>query len=219
MILISGRASSGEFQPLSWDIRLTIMRGIAKGLAHLHEVSPKKYVHGDLKPNNILLGLKMEPYISDFGVGRLANIAGGSPLLHQSSRMATDKPQSDASMSPMTAIALCYQAPEALKTLRPSQKWDVYSFGVILLELISGCSPIVLMETSEMDLVRWVQLCIEEERPLADVLDPSLSHELDAREDEIIAVLKVALTCVQANPEKRPAMRNVLDALEKLSST
>lgn len=189
------------------------MRGIAKGLAYLHEISPKKYVHGDLKPNNILLGLKMEPYISDFGAGHLANIAGGSPLVH-SSRI-----HSDASMTPTITIASCYQAPEALKTLRPSQKWDVYSFGVILLELISGCSPIVLMETSEMDLVRWVQLCIEEERPLADVLDPSLSHELDAREDEIIAVLKVALTCVQANPEKRPAMRNVLDALEKLSST
>lgn len=212
---LHGRAGSVEFQPLSWDMRLKIMRGIAKGLAYLHEVSPKKYVHGDLKPNNVLLGPKMEPYISDFGVGRLANIAGGSPLL-QSSRMATENPQSDVSMSPMITIASCYQAPEALKTLKPSQKWDVYSYGVILLELISGRSPIVLMETLEMDLVRWVQLCIEEKKPLADVLDPFLSDELDVKEDEIIAVLKIALTCVQANPERRPAMRNVLDTLEKL---
>ena len=213
--MLSGRTGSVEFQPLSWDMRLKIMRGIAKGLTYLHEVSPKKYVHGDLKPNNILLGLKMEPYISDFGVGHLANIAGGSPLL-QSNRMASDKPQSDVAVSPMFSIASCYQAPEALKTLKPSQKWDVYSYGVILLELISGRFPVVLMETSEMDLVRWVQFCIEEKKPLSDVLDPFLSHELDTKEDEIIAVLKIALACVQGNPERRPSMRNVIETLDKL---
>ncbi|XP_062104863.1 receptor protein kinase-like protein ZAR1 [Humulus lupulus] len=87
---LHGRSGTESFTPLSWSVRLKIMKGIAKGLVYLHEFSPKKYFHGDLKPNNILLGQNMEPQISNFGLGRLANIAGGSPTL-QSSRMATDK--------------------------------------------------------------------------------------------------------------------------------
>ncbi|XP_072995604.1 receptor protein kinase-like protein ZAR1 [Typha latifolia] len=216
---IHGKAGMMAFAPPLWDVRLKIMKGIAKGLAFLHEFSPKKYVHGDLKPNNVLLGLNMEPYISDFGLGRLANIAGGSPFL-QSDRMSAEKTQtqqSDVSVSPFVSKGSCYQAPEALKTLKPSQKWDVYSYGVIMLEMISGRSPAVLLETLEMNLVRWVQFCIEEKKPLSDLLDPFLARELD-REDEIIAALKIALTCVQANPERRPSMRNVMETLDRLTS-
>ncbi|CAL9115758.1 unnamed protein product [Musa textilis] len=214
---IHGRAGTGNSAPLPWEARLKIMKGIAKGLAFLHEFSPKKYVHGDLKPNNVLLGLDMEPYISDFGVGRLANIAGGSPFL-QSDRIAVEKTQSqpsDVAFGPVISRGSCYQAPEALKTLKPSQKWDVYAYGVILLELISGRSPLVLLETMEMDLVRWIQFCIEEKKPFLDVLDPFLAQELD-REDEIIAVLKIALACVQADPEKRPSMRHAADSIQRL---
>ncbi|RRT85667.1 hypothetical protein B296_00008572 [Ensete ventricosum] len=211
-----------EFQtedsaPLSWEVRLKIMKGVAKGLAFLHEFSPKKYVHGDLKPNNVLLGLNMEPYISDFGVGRLANLAGGSPFL-QSDRVfaeTTAGQQSDVAFGRIITKGSCYQAPEVLRTMKPSQKWDVYSYGAILLELISGKSPLVLLETTEMDLVRWVQFCIEEKRSLLDVLDPFLAQEID-REDEIVSVLKIALACVQANPEMRPSMRHVADTLERL---
>ncbi|KAK1298631.1 putative inactive leucine-rich repeat receptor-like protein kinase [Acorus calamus] len=206
--------------PMPWHIRMTIMKGIAKGLAYLHEFSPKKYVHGDLKPNNVLLGANMEPYISDFGLGRLANIAGGSPTL-QSNRMANEKLQSQASEISSVKLApnptLCYQAPEALKLLKPSQKWDVYSFGVILLELISGRSPIVVLGTSEMDIVRWVQFCIEQKKPFSDVLDPFLAQESE-KEDEMVAVLKIALACVQMNPERRPMMRHVSEALEKMTA-
>ncbi|XP_064999940.1 receptor protein kinase-like protein ZAR1 isoform X1 [Musa acuminata AAA Group] len=214
---IHGRAGTRNSAPLSWEVRLKIMKGIAKGLAFLHEFSPKKYVHGDLKPNNVLLGLDMEPYISDFGVGRLANIAGGSPFL-QSDRIADEKTQSqqsDVAFGPVISRGSCYQAPEALKTLKPSQKWDVYAYGVILLELISGRSPLVLLETMEMDLVCWIQFCIEEKKPLLDVLDPFLAQELD-REDEIITVLKIALACVQADPEKRPSMRHATDTIQRL---
>lgn len=216
---IHGRGSMAS-QPLTWEMRLKIIRGIAKGLTFLHEFSPKKYVHGDLKPGNILLGQNIEPYISDFGLGRLANMAGSFPLLH-SNRMTSDKHHkelSDISASPLISSSSCYQAPEALKILKPSQKWDVYSYGVILLELISGRSPVVLLETSEMDLVQWVQFCIEDKKPLSDVLDPFLAHEPD-RDDEIVAVLKIALACVQTNPERRPSMRMIVDALNRISNT
>ncbi|KAJ4830433.1 Zygote arrest protein 1 [Turnera subulata] len=220
---LHGKPGMVSFTPLSWSTRLRIIKGIAKGLAYLHEFSPKKYVHGDLKPNNVLLGLNMEPQISDFGLGRLATIAGGSPTL-DSARIVTEKPQerqqkpapsSEAATVSSTSLGSYYQAPEAFKALKPSQKWDVYSFGVILLEMITGRSPLVLVGTSEMDLVHWIQLCIEEQKPLSDVLDPYLAPEVD-KEEEIIAVLKIAMACVSSSPERRPSMRHVSDVLSRL---
>lgn len=215
-----------SFTPLSWSVRLKIMRGIARGLVYLHEFSPKKYVHGDLKPNNILLEQNMEPHISDFGLGRLANIAGGSPTL-QSSRMTSEKPQerqqksstSDTTtVASSTTLGSCYIAPEALKMVKPSQKWDVYSYGVILLEMITGRMPMVQVGSSEMDLVHWIQLCIEEKKPLSEVLDLYLVQDAD-KDDEIIAVIKIAMACIQTSPEKRPTMRHVSDALERLADS
>ncbi|KAM6561970.1 hypothetical protein CsatB_021968 [Cannabis sativa] len=225
---LHGRTGSDSFTPLSWSIRLKIMKGIARGLVYLHEFSPKKYVHGDLKPNNILLGPNMEPQISDFGLGRLANIAGGSPTL-QSSRMATDKSleraqkgaPSDATTvassttNTTTNLGSCYIAPEALKMVKPSQKWDVYSYGVILLEMITGRLPLIQVGSSEMDLVHWIQLCIEEKKPLSDVLDPYLVQDAE-KDDEIIGVIKIAMACIQTSPEKRPTMRHVSEAMERL---
>ncbi|WVZ73725.1 hypothetical protein U9M48_022003 [Paspalum notatum var. saurae] len=217
---IHGKPGTVTFTPLPWETRLRIMKGVAKGMSFLHEFSPKKYVHGDLRPNNILLGTNMEPYISDFGLGRLANIAGASPF-EQSEQVGLEKAQSqqsDASVSPLMSKGPWYQAPEALKTLKPSQKWDVYSYGVVLLEMITGRSPAVLLETMQMDLVQWVQFCIEDKKPSADVLDPFLARDSE-REDEMIAVLKVALACVQANPERRPSMRHVVETLERLNGS
>ncbi|XAR52452.1 Non-specific serine/threonine protein kinase [Bertholletia excelsa] len=223
---LHGRTGMVSFSPLPWSIRLKIMRGIAKGLVYLHEYSPKKYVHGDLKPSNILLGINMEPKISDFGLGRLANIAGGTPTL-QSSRMTSEKPcqkqqssvQSElGTASSASNLISYYQAPEALKAVKPSQKWDVYSYGVILLEMLSGRTPLVLVGTTEVDLVHWIHLCIEEKKPLSDVLDPYLSEDVD-KEEEMIAVLKIAMACIQTSPEKRPTMRQVLDALERLADS
>ncbi|KAK4842725.1 hypothetical protein QYF36_026685 [Acer negundo] len=223
-IALHGRPGMVTSTPLSWSVRLKIMKGVAKGLAYLHEFSPKKYVHGDLKPSNILLGQNMEPHISDFGLGRLANIAGGSPTL-QSSRMPAEKPQERLQKSVSSEVVTTnsssnlggsyYQAPEALKAVKPSQKWDIYSYGFILLEMITGRNPVVHVGSSEMDLVHWIQLCIEEKKPLADVLDPYLAPDAD-KEEEIIAVLKIAMACVHSSPERRPTMRHISDALERL---
>jgi hypothetical protein len=111
----------------------------------------------------------------------------------------------------------CYEAPESSKVIKPSQKWDVYSFGVILLEIISGKSPIMQMSLSGMDLVRWIQLSIEV-KPPSEVLDPFLARDSD-KEHEMIAVLKIALACVHASPDKRPSMKNVSENLERLVSS
>lgn len=220
---IHGKAGMVSFTPLPWSVRLKIIKGIAKGLVYLHEYSPKKYVHGNLKPSNILLGANMEPKISDFGLGRLANIAGGTPTL-QSSRVASEKclqrqpsnsPSEVATVNSAASFGCYYQAPEALQVVKPSQKWDVYSYGVILLEMITGRLPVVQVGNAEMDLVSWIQLCIEEKKPLGDVLDPYLADDAD-KEDEIIAVLKIAMACIQSSPERRPTMRHISDALERL---
>ncbi|XP_010424856.1 PREDICTED: receptor protein kinase-like protein ZAR1 [Camelina sativa] len=212
--------------PLTWSVRLRIVKGIATGLVYLHEFSPKKYVHGDLKPSNILIGQDMEPKISDFGLARLANIAGGSSPTIQSNRIIqTDhQPQErqqhhhksvSSDFTAHSSSGSYYQAPETLKMVKPSQKWDVYSFGIILLELIAGKSPAMEVGTSEMDLVRLIQVCIEEKKPLCDVLDPCLDPEAD-KEDEIVAVLKIAISCVNSSPDKRPTMWHVSDTLDRL---
>ncbi|KAK9060027.1 hypothetical protein SSX86_020731 [Deinandra increscens subsp. villosa] len=217
---IHGKPDVPSFVPLSWPVRLKIMRGTAKGLAYLHEFSPKKYVHGDLKPSNILLGLNMEPEISGFGLSRLANIAGGGTPALQSNRVvsevaATTTTTATSASASNTPVSY-YQAPEAFKVVKPSQKWDVYSFGVILLEMITGKTPVVQVGPEEVDLVHWIQLCIDEKKPLSDVLDPGLAQDAD-KEEEIIAVLKVAMGCTQSNPERRPSMRHVADVLDRLS--
>lgn len=221
-----GKPGMVSFMPLSWSVRLRIMKGTAKGMVYLHEYSPKKYVHGDLKPSNILLGHNMEPKISDFGLGRLANIAGGSTIV-LSNRMTSEKqqqrqpgsgPSETSTIVSTENLGSPYQAPEAFKVMKPSQKWDVYSYGVILLEMLTGRSPVVQLGSSEMDLVNWIHLCIEEKKPLSDVLDPYLAEDAD-KEDEMIAVLKIAMACVHTNLEKRPSMRHILEALERLPAS
>ncbi|KAD0618058.1 hypothetical protein E3N88_43973 [Mikania micrantha] len=160
----------------------------------------------------------MEPQISDFGLSRLATIAGGSTPTLQSNRgvseAATTTPTA-TSASASNALTSYYQAPEAFKVVKPSQKWDVYSFGVVLLEMITGKTPVVQVGLEEMDLVRWIQLCIDEKKPLLDVLDPELADDVD-KEEEMIAVLKIAIGCTNSNPERRPSMRHVADVLDRL---
>ncbi|KAJ4822394.1 Zygote arrest protein 1 [Turnera subulata] len=217
---LHGRTGMTYFRPLSWSVRLQIMRGLAKGLAFLHDFSPKRYVHGNLKPSNVLLGEFMEPRISDFGLSYLACTTEEYIAVQlEQSTGGTPEQGSPYAVTPtnVRATGSYYEAPEASKAKKPSQKWDVYSFGVILLEMISGKSPIVQMSLSGMDLVQSIQLSVEV-KPLSDVLDPFLVHDLD-KENEMVVALRVALACVHGNPDKRPSMRYVSDALEGLPSS
>ncbi|KAL2233714.1 UNVERIFIED_CONTAM: Pre-mRNA-splicing factor ATP-dependent RNA helicase DEAH7 [Sesamum indicum] len=201
---------------LSWSTRLKIIKGTARGLAYLHECSPRKFVHGDIKPSNILLDHEFQPYISDFGLNRLITITGNNPSSSGGfigGALPYLKP-------PQSEKINNYRAPEArVPSGRPTQKWDVYSFGVVLLELLTGKSPELSSPTSStsteiLDLVRWVRKGFDEESPLSDMVDPVLLQEVHAKK-EVLAVFHIALTCTEGDPEIRPRMKTVSENLEK----
>ncbi|KAD4888202.1 hypothetical protein E3N88_20275 [Mikania micrantha] len=134
--------------PLPWEVRLKIAIGTARGLMYIHD---KKQVHGNLKPSNILLGSDMEPKIGDFGLERLvvgenSCKVGGSSRNFGSKRSTASRDSfqdltvgSNPSPSPSAMGCISpYYAPESLRSIKPNAKWDVFSYGVVLLELLTG---------------------------------------------------------------------------------
>ncbi|KAH8495491.1 hypothetical protein Peur_055796 [Populus x canadensis] len=203
---------------LSWSTRLRIAKGTARGLAYLHECSPRKFVHGDIKPSNILLDNEFQPYISDFGLNRLISITGNNPS-SSGGFMGGALPYLKSAQTERTNN---YRAPEArVSGNRPTQKWDVYSFGIVLLELLTGKSPELSPTTSTSieipDLVRWVRKGFADENPLSDMVDPMLLQEVHAKK-EVIAVFHVALACTEADSEVRPRMKIVSENLERIGT-
>lgn len=201
----------------SWSIRLRIAKGTARGLAYLHECSPRKFVHGDIKPSNILLDNEHQPYISDFGLNNLINITGNNPS-SSGGFMGGALPYLKSTQPDKVNN---YRAPEArVSSNRPTQKWDVYSFGVVLLELLTGKSPELSSPTTSTstelpDLVKWVRKGFEEETPLSDMVDPMLLQEVHAKK-EVLTVFHLALTCTERDPDSRPRMKTVFESLEKI---
>ncbi|KAK4742114.1 hypothetical protein SAY87_000115 [Trapa incisa] len=163
----------------------------------------------------------MQPYIADFGLARLASITGESSRLQleQVAMAATPELQSSpyelGIMNSGENLRSYYQAPEATTSSKPSQKWDIYSTGMILLETVTGKLPVIEVGPLRFDLVRWVEAGIRERAPLSDIVDPTLIHDLD-RAEEMQRVLRIALACVDRSPEKRPSARHCLNALEKI---
>lgn len=233
-IAFSRRFGSSSPLHLSLEARLRIARGVARGLAYIHE---KKGVHGNLKPSNILLGADMEPWIGDLGLDRLLSgeaaghyRAGASARLFGSKRsMHSTSSLPDLSQMPGPGASPCgsasaaaaaasapppYQAPECLKNLRPTAKWDVYAFGMVLLELLSG------RVYSEVELCQWHAglVVAEEHGRVLRMADPALRGEADGREDALLACFRLAFACCAMAPGKRPAMRDAVMVLERTAA-
>ncbi|KAK9287457.1 hypothetical protein L1049_015878 [Liquidambar formosana] len=211
---------------LPLEVRLKIARGIARGLTYIHE---KKYVHGNIKPTNILLTSDMEPIISDLGLNRLFSCDNsykadgltrhlGSKGSFGSRDGVQDLPTGSTSpyattAGGSTAFASPYHAPESLKNLKPNPKWDVYSFGIILLELLTG------KIFSDPELGQWAAgSAADEKTRVLRLADVAIRAEVGRREDAMVACFKLGFSCASLVPQKRPSMKEGLQILEKIPS-
>ncbi|EOA23594.1 hypothetical protein CARUB_v10016797mg [Capsella rubella] len=210
---------SSTLPPLSWPERLRIAQGTARGLMYIHEYSPRKYVHGNLKLTKILLDDELHPRISGFGLTRL--VSGYSKLTGSLSakRQSLDKTYitSATTVTRITAPSVAYLAPEARASsgYKLSQKCDVYSFGVVLMELLTGRLPNASYNNNDEELVHVVRNWVKEEKPLAEILDPEILNKGYA-DKQVIAAIHVALNCTEMDPEVRPRMRSVSESLGRI---
>ncbi|XP_027176022.1 leucine-rich repeat receptor-like protein kinase PXC1 [Coffea eugenioides] len=199
--LLHGNRGPGRI-PLDWTTRISLVLGAARGLAKIHqEYATSRIPHGNVKSSNVLLDKNGVACISDFGLSLLLN--------------------------PVHAIARLggYKAPEQAEIKRLSQKADVYSFGVLLLEVLTGKAPSQypspsrprLEEDDEeqpVDLPKWVRSVVRDEWT-AEVFDQELLRYKNI-EEELVSMLHVAMACVVPQPEKRPTMAEVTKLIEEI---
>ncbi|XP_010447118.1 PREDICTED: receptor protein kinase-like protein At4g34220 [Camelina sativa] len=186
----SSSSSSSLQNPLSFEARLKIARGMARGLCYINE---KKHVHGNMKPNNILLNAENEPIITDLGLDRLMTPA-------RESQITGPTP---------------YQPPEWSTSQKPNPKWDVYSFGVILLELLTG-----KVFSVDQDIDQFSNLSgseTEEKGRFMRLIDGPIRSDVSRHEDAAIVCFRLGIECVSSLPQKRPSMKEVVQVLEKVS--
>ncbi|XP_072990861.1 probably inactive leucine-rich repeat receptor-like protein kinase At5g06940 [Typha latifolia] len=180
---------------LEWGDRLKIALGTAKGLAYLHRDYVPHILHRDLKSNNILLDAGFEPRITGFGIDRIIGEAS------YNSSMASE------------LSCHCYIAPELVCTKKPTELMDVYSFGVILLELITGRPAERPASMDSLDIVKWVRRKINMTNGAVQLLDPNICN---SAQQEMLAALELALRCTSVMPEKRPTMDEAVRSLQSL---
>ncbi|KAH6770920.1 Leucine-rich repeat protein kinase family protein [Perilla frutescens var. hirtella] len=179
---------------LDWETRLRIAMGAARGIAHIHSQSGGKLVHGNVKASNIFLNSKHYGCVSDLGLATLM-----CPVAAPAARSAG------------------YRAPEVTDTRKVSQASDVYSYGVVLLELLTGKSPVHSSSGEEaVHLVRWVHSVVREEWT-GEVFDVELLRYPDI-EEEMVAMLQIGMSCVSRVATQRPKIGDVVRLLEEIRS-
>ncbi|XP_030531395.2 cysteine-rich receptor-like protein kinase 42 [Rhodamnia argentea] len=175
---------------LSWQERLNVISGTAEGLAFLHDACGVKIIHRDIKSSNVLLDEHLTAKIADFGLARC--------LDPEKSHLSTG-----------IAGTLGYMAPEYLVKGQLTEKADVYSFGVLVLEILSGRKNSVFGQVSGSVLQSvWKHY---KSNSLAECIDPVLKDKFPV--SEALNVLQIALLCTQASPDLRPSMSEVVEML------
>ncbi|XP_069142960.1 receptor-like serine/threonine-protein kinase ALE2 isoform X3 [Solanum lycopersicum] len=184
-----------ESSPLDWDARMKIALGAARGLAYLHEDSSPRVIHRDFKSSNILLEHDFTPKVSDFGLARAALDEGER---HISTRVMG---------------TFGYVAPEYAMTGHLLVKSDVYSYGVVLLELLTGKKPVDMSQPpGQENLVAWARPLLTSEEGLELIMDRNLGPDFPF--DDIVKVAAIASMCVQPEVSHRPFMGEVVQALK-----
>ncbi|CAN7120745.1 unnamed protein product [Brassica rapa subsp. narinosa] len=173
---------------LSWNARLQIAKGIASGLLYLHEEWEKIVIHRDVKPSNVLIDDDMNPRLGDFGLARLYE---RETLSHTTVVVGT----------------IGYMAPELTRNGKSSTASDVFAFGVLLLEIVSGRRP---TDSGTFFLADWV-MELRETGDILPAVDPRLGSGYEAGEAKV--ALSVGLLCCHQRPASRPSMRRVLKYL------
>ncbi|XP_028779261.1 G-type lectin S-receptor-like serine/threonine-protein kinase SD2-5 [Neltuma alba] len=180
---------------LDWDTRFNIALGTAKGLAYLHEDCDSKIVHCDIKPENVLLDEHFLAKVSDFGLAKL--------MTREQSHVFTTLRGTRG-----------YLAPEWITNYAISEKSDVYSYGMVLLEIIGGRKNYDPNESSEKSHFPTFAYKMMEEGKLKDLLDSKL--KIDENDERFHIAIKVALWCIQEDMSLRPSMTKVAQMLEGL---
>ncbi|KAJ0473546.1 putative protein kinase RLK-Pelle-LRR-III family [Helianthus annuus] len=187
--LLHGNRGAGR-TPLNWETRSSIALGAARGMVYLH-AQGSTVSHGNIKSSNILLTSSYESRVSDFGLAQLVG----------------------PSATPTRVDG--YRAPEVTDARKVSQKADVYSFGVLLLELLTGKAPThALLNEEGVDLPRWVQSVVREEWT-SEVFDLELLRYQNV-EDHMVQLLQLAIDCCAQYPDKRPNMVDVANHIAEL---
>ncbi|XP_010545351.1 PREDICTED: receptor-like serine/threonine-protein kinase ALE2 isoform X2 [Tarenaya hassleriana] len=184
-----------ESSPLDWEARLKIALGAARGLSYLHEDSSPRVIHRDFKASNILLEHDFTPKVSDFGLARTA----------------LDEENRHISTRVMGTFG--YVAPEYAMTGHLLVKSDVYSYGVVLLELLTGRKPVDMSQPpGQENLVAWTRHLLTSREGLEAIIDPSLGPDIPF--DSVAKVAAIASMCVQPEVSHRPFMGEVVQALK-----
>lgn len=183
---------SADDQGLDWNTRLKVAIGAAHGIAYLHEDCTPSIIHRDIKSANILLDHNFEAQVADFGLAKYSM---------------------DAQTHVSTGVkgTFGYLAPEYASSGNLTVKSDVFSFGVVLLELITGRKPI----TGLVGLVEWAQPLMSialETGDMGELIDPKLGENYDKNTMQIMLV--IASACVRHTASMRPRMRTVVSVLE-----
>ncbi|KAI3995066.1 hypothetical protein MKX01_020838 [Papaver californicum] len=187
--LLGGGHSNLQF---SWRTRTNICIGIARGLAFLHEEVRPHIIHRDIKASNILLDKDLSPKIADFGLAKLM-------------------PPNATHVSTRVAGTIGYLAPEYAIRGQVTRKADIYSFGVLMLEIVSGrCNRNSKLPIGEQDLLErtWG---LYERAELVMLVDTAMDGDFDA--EEACKFLKISLLCTQDSPKLRPSMSTVVKML------
>ncbi|PKA66597.1 PTI1-like tyrosine-protein kinase [Apostasia shenzhenica] len=182
----------GQEAPLNWRQRVRIALGSAAGIAYLHHEANPHIIHRDIKASNVLLDATFRPRVADFGFAKLI-------------------PDGVSHLTTRVKGTLGYLAPEYAMWGKVSESCDVYSFGILLLELVAGRRPIEKLPGGvKRDIVQWAMPFAERGR-WEEIADPKLGGKVDAV--QLRNVVIVALKCTDGCPENRPAMREVVGML------
>ncbi|CAD5177244.1 unnamed protein product [Musa acuminata subsp. malaccensis] len=190
---------NGSQMQLDWKRRYQVIVGVARGLLYLHEGAHTAIIHRDIKASNILLDNRWVPKIADFGMARLF-------------------PEDQTHVNTRVAGTNGYMAPEYVMHGSLSTKADVFSFGVLVLELISGrknsaFSP--LPDPEANSLLEWAWKLYKKGQRL-ELLDPAVASTADA--EQVAMCVQIGLLCTQSDPKLRPDMKRVVIILSKQPS-